>query len=198
MNAPRNWSKRLFGRIAGAGRALASKVRTTASDQAPSLRRWPNLAPTEPVPADPADHAENFAHRWVDRMENAAEGRMHALEVPEEQIGSSDRNHGVEWRTYFPHAREGGSVSPGGRINIDSGVLNPDLMKKLGPRASEAWAAERLRNRIDAILAHEFEEARGGTHEYAVDHAPETELAISDHVRSLLRAIQEGEKGRRR
>ncbi len=59
-------------------------------------------------PSHPADHAEEFAHTWVDRLENHVEGRMHALDIPEEQIGSSDHERGIAWRTFFPDERDGG------------------------------------------------------------------------------------------
>src|SRR4051794_11474917 len=96
-------------------------------------------------PTDPADHAEDFAHRWVDRLENAVEGRMHALEIPEERIGSSDHDRGVAWRTFFPGERNGGGVATGGRINVDSGVLNAELLTAdYGEEAGRVWAGSRL------------------------------------------------------
>ena len=148
-------------------------------------------------PTDPADHAEEFAHRWVDRLENAVEGRMHALEVPEPQIGSSDHQRGVAWRTFFPHERDAGGNSPGGRLSVDSGVLNPEWnASRIGEEASAHWKRSRLRHRIDATIAHEFEEAKGGSHDYAIEYGPETELPVSDEVRALLRSIRRGEQSR--
>ena len=79
---------------------------------------------------DSADHAEDFAHRWADRLENAVEGRRHALGIPEGQIGARDHERGVVWRTFFPHERDGGGLATGGRISVDSGVLDPDLMTR--------------------------------------------------------------------
>ena len=139
-------------------------------------------------PDDPADHAEEFAHTWVDRLENAVEGRMHALDIPEAQIGSSDNLRRVPWRVFFPHERVGGGVSPGGRINVDSGVLNPSL------HPVAMWAKARLRDRIDAATVHEFEEAKHGTHNEAVANAPGTDLPINDRVRDLLKTILKAEK----
>ncbi|MGO9809193.1 MAG: hypothetical protein ACLP53_00060 [Isosphaeraceae bacterium] len=118
-------------RSRSAAKKFAGKLRAR-----PKPRAWPNLAPREPVPADPAAHAVDFANRWVDRLENFVEGRMHAMDIPERQIGSSDHKHGVPWRTFFPNEGSGGGISPGGRINVDSCILNPDLMKHLGPQAS--------------------------------------------------------------
>lgn len=154
---------------------------------------------TEKPPEDPADHAEDFAHRWVDRLEIAVEGRMHALNIPEDQIGSSDYEHGVPWRTFFPHERDGGGNSPGGRINVDSGVLNPRWHDEvIGPQAQSVWEKARLRDRIDSAIAHEFEEAEaGGSHDLAVENAPDTALPIGEKVRELLRAIRAGEQQHR-
>ena len=101
-------------------------------------RRWPNLAPPEPIPTDPAEHAADFAARWVDQLENFVEGRMHALNVPEHQIGASDHKNRVAWRTFFPDEGTGGSNGPGGRINVDAGVLNLDVRFVIRPPASTA------------------------------------------------------------
>ncbi len=53
--------------------------------------------------------------------------RMRYLGIPKEMIGSSDQKHGVERRAFFPHESDGGGVAPGGRISVDSGILNPEL-----------------------------------------------------------------------
>jgi hypothetical protein len=151
----------------------------------------------ESIPEDPADHAEQFAHEWVDRLENAVEGRMHALGIPEEQIGSSDHEHGVPWRVFFPHERTGGGNVSGRRITVDSGVLNPELgAPVMGPRALGLWRKSRLRDRIDATIVHEYEEAEGLSHEEAVARAPKTRLPVNDRVRELLRAIAEDPRPR--
>jgi len=42
--------------------------------------------------------------------------------------------------------------------------------------------------RQDAIIAHEFEEGIRGSHEAALEHAPETGLSIKEEARRLLRA----------
>lgn len=142
-------------------------------------------------PSDPADHAEEFAHTWVDRLENHVEGRMHALDIREEQIGSSDHERGIAWRTFFPDERDGGGVATGGRISVDSGVLNPDqLTKDYGEEAGELWAKSRLRDRITAIIA----EAKAGTHEEALALAPQTTRPINEATRRILRAMEGGWK----
>jgi hypothetical protein len=62
-------------------------------------------------PTSPAEHAEEFSRRWVDRLENVVEGRMHAPGVPEAQIGTSDHKNRVPWRCFFPDERDGGNVT---------------------------------------------------------------------------------------
>jgi hypothetical protein len=89
------------------------------------------------------------------------------------------------WRAFDPDERTGGSVSTG--IVIDSGVLNPELLK--GKKGGRVWANETLRNRIDAIIAHEWEEGRHGTHPAALKAAPKTDLPISDEARRICRAM---------
>jgi hypothetical protein len=186
--------RRIIGRIA----AAAQKFVAGYSRQKPEPpRRWLNLAPHEPIPVDPADHAEDFAHRWVGRLENATEGRMHALDIPEEQIGSSDHMRGVAWRVFFPHERDGGGNGTGGRLNVDSGVLNPELLTRdYGEEAGALWAKSGLRDRIDAIIIHEKAESRSNGHEEALARAPQTGRPISDRARQILVAMREGWKGR--
>jgi hypothetical protein len=146
-------------------------------------------------PSSPADHAEEFGHTWVDRLENHVEGRMHALNIPEEQIGSSDHERGVEWRTFFPDERDGGGVATGGRISVDSGVLNPEqLTEDYGEETGKLWAKSRLRDRIDAIIIHEEAEAKAGTHTEALATAPQTTRPISEATRRILQAMERGWK----
>jgi hypothetical protein len=141
------------------------------------------------VPADPAVHARRVAREWSDVGEAYARRRMRELGVPEEQIGSSDHRRGGERHAFFPDEADGGGIPPGGRISIDSGVLNPEL------HPVKEWANETLRRRIDATIVHEYEETKGGTHSDAVEHASETDLPVGGRVRKLLRAIRLSEQG---
>jgi hypothetical protein len=75
------------------------------------------------VPADPADHAEDFAHRYAEPLDWQAGLRMEALRIPDGRIGSNDHLHGLVGRAFNPYEREGGGISHVGQINIDSGVL---------------------------------------------------------------------------
>ena len=41
------------------------------------------------------------------------------------------------------------------RINLNSRILNPELLAlKLGPVVTTLWAKGRLRDRMDAVIAH--------------------------------------------
>ena len=151
--------------------------------QSPSERGLPA------IPADPAEHAKRVAREWQDVAESYARRRMNELGIPEEMIGSSDHRSGVERRAFFPDEVDGGGVAPGGRISVDSGVLNPEL------HPVEEWRDAPLRARFSSAIAHEYEEAIGGSHEHAVEHAPETDLPVGEPVRKLLRAIRRFEQG---
>jgi hypothetical protein len=65
-------------------------------------------------------------------------------------------------------------------------VFNPELLAAL-PGNTE-WAKARLRDRLDATIADEFEEARRGrSHVEALKNAPDTELPVREKARDLLR-----------
>jgi hypothetical protein len=147
-----------------------------------------------PIPTDPADHAVDFALRYAEPLDYHAAQMMLDLGIPTKRVGSSDHKNGIWHATFHPHRRDGGGVTPDGRLNLDSGVLNPDLMIRLGPEASGAYARARLRTRMEAAIAHEYEEDQGKSHEYAVQHAPDTELPIGDHARRLLEIIRRAEQ----
>jgi hypothetical protein len=75
-------------------------------------------------------------------------------------------------------------------INVDSGVLNPNLLgDPVAGGAALTWSMARLRDRIDAVIAHEFEEAIAGTHGAALQNAPNTNLNISNGARQILREM---------
>jgi hypothetical protein len=109
---------------------------------------------------------------------------MNDLGIPEGQNGEEHPTTN-SWRAFVPEERTGGYTSRG--ITVNSGVLNPELLK--GRKGGRLWPKARLRDRIDAIIAHEFEEERRGTHEEALKHAPRTELIITDGSRRILRAM---------
>jgi len=150
------------------------------------------------VPADPADHAEDFARRYAEPLDWLAGIRMEELGIPLERIGSSDHRHRLAGRAFNPYERDGGGISPGGRINLDSGSFNPDqITPQYGKRAGKLWAKSRLRDRWDALVAHEDAEWRmDGDHDEAVRVAPETELPISGRARQILVEMRRAWRGR--
>jgi hypothetical protein len=53
----------------------------------------------------------------------------------------------------------------------------------------KTWSSSRLRDRIDAVIAHEIAEAKTGSHEAAEAMAAETDLPVSTGARRILRAM---------
>lgn len=105
--------------------------------------------------------------------------------------------HGLGVRAFNSYDRDAGSLTPDGRLNVDSGVLNSEQMSHLGLPGPQAWREARLRTRIDAVIAHEDMEWRAGTQEAAMELASETDLPVGGGPRKLLRAIRLGEQGSR-
>jgi hypothetical protein len=116
---------------------------------------------------------------------------MREVGVPEDWIGTVDVEHRVDRRALFPHRSVGGDNIHGRGINLDSRILNPDLIDaRRAPELSSHWSKARLRHRADAVIAHEYEEASCGLplqHEEAKRKAPDTRLTISEPARRLLR-----------
>ncbi len=139
---------------------------------------------TQP-PSDPADHAEAFAHRWADRLDEYCVTRIDQLGIPHEKNGERHPRIKGKWRSFVPEERTGGFILKG--ITVNSGVLNPDLIKS--QKGARIWPMARLRDRIDAIIAHEWIEHDLRDHEAALKAAPKTDLPISDEARRILRAM---------
>lgn len=135
--------------------------------------------------ANPAEHALDFSRRWAVRLDAYCAIRMEALGIPDTLIGASDLSRGRPWHAFDVDSRVGGTITSG--IIVDSGVFNPELLR--GGKGESAWAGASLRDRIDAVIAHESEEARRGTHEDALREAPATELPITGGARQILRTM---------
>ena len=144
--------------------------------------------PPYELSADIAD----FADRYQEPLSRAIGNRMLEVGVPEEMIG-------VEWwgvdqgpfvRYYPPqfggNIRVGTNGKPG--INVDPAVFDANA-PPMGDL--EAWRSANLRDRIDAVIAHEYTEVlapRGvDFHLYAVKEAENTSLEISEVARGILR-----------
>jgi hypothetical protein len=173
---------------------IAVVGRKLTSHGPPIAPRWPDLAPPQPIPANAADHAEQFALTWYDVLEFFTPKRLRELAIPDDQIGAFDRDFDLRLAAFHPKERTGGGISPGARINLNNGVLNPDLLvPHPSPAVSSIWCRARLRDRCDAVIAHEYHEGQGLSHKEAERRAAETELAVSDGARSILRAMAERE-----
>ena len=87
------------------------------------------------------------------------------------------------------------AASPQARINLNSGVFNPELLvPHPSPTVSSIWGKARLRDRCDAVIAHEYHEGQGVSHSEAERRAADTELRITDGARRILRAMAERER----
>lgn len=132
-----------------------------------------------------SDHAQEFARRWADRLELHRIQRMQQLGIPEDMIGQPDYDGDGRWQAFNPYGRQGGENTTG--VVIDSGVLNPRLIE--GEKGGRIWSQTRLRDRIDATIAHEYEDLlHGGSHAAAIRKAATTNLPISEAARRLNRA----------
>lgn len=140
---------------------------------------------TNKPPEDPADHAEDFSRRWADRLDEYCALRMQELGIPEDKLGADDLRKNMKWCAFDWPGREGGNITGG--ITINSGVLNPDLLR--GGKGGRIWAKARLRDRIDAIIAHEWEESKSTDHVAALKAGPRTALPITDGARRILKAM---------
>lgn len=139
---------------------------------------------SEKPPTDPAEHAADFARRYAHDMDYLAAQRMTELGIPRHLLGAPDFDGDGKWRAFIARGRTGGNLTTG--ITVNSGVFNPELV---GGKGSRLWTKARLRDRMDAVIAHEYEEDRLGTHELAVKHGAKTELSITDGARRILRRM---------
>jgi hypothetical protein len=99
----------------------------------------------------------------------------------------------LQRKTFHPGERTVGSLSPGGVITLDSGIMNPEAMDApYGEEAGGCWRRLRLRDRMQAAGAHEYEEHEGGGHEEALRRGPDTGLKISEPAREMLRKMRDG------
>jgi hypothetical protein len=207
MDARRSFEQ-LFNRITDAARRWAATLHPRPTEEAaPPIQPLRLLAKAEPIPAEPAEHAIQFAQDWYDRLEFHSRRRMRELGIAAHRIGAYDIDFDFRHAAFFPKERTGGANSPGARINLNSGILNPELLApRPGGEVATLWAKGRLRDRMDAIIAHEDIEglrvAAGeetkAAHAVAVAEAPDSPLPIGEGAKRILRAIRECEQGRER
>jgi hypothetical protein len=149
-------------------------------------------------PIDPADHAEDFSRRYAEDLDIVAGQAMVDLGIPDNQMGERDHTRGSQIYSFFPGDRQGGTVSYAGQVTLDSGLMNPDLLKDgYNEEAHRTWQHTRIVDRAQAIIAHELAEHEyGGDHELALIAGPETKLPISHKAREMLRKMEAGWRGR--
>jgi hypothetical protein len=152
----------------------------------------PSARGLSPIPIDPAEHAARFAREWQDLVETYVQKRMKELGLPEGRIGAIELAQGGVRRAFDPEGQAGGSCDEYGRLYLDSGILNPELLAKMGEEAAQKWRRMSVRNRIDAIIPHEDIESRTASHEEALKAGPDTELPISPEAREMLQAMKRG------
>src|SRR3954447_16268728 len=133
-------------------------------------------------PEDPADHAQDFARRYARELDAYCAIRMQELGIPKRLHGTRDLEGDGRWVAFIARDRQGGSLLEG--IAVNSGCLNARLLK--GKPGERVYARATLRDRIDAIIAHEFEEGRLGSHETALRHGGKTALPVTDGARRIL------------
>ncbi len=149
-------------------------------------------------PPEPADHAADFAHRYAEDLEIATGQVMLDLGLANDQMGARDAGRTLEHHVFYPDERDCGGVNPHGQITVDSGVMNPAVMDApYGEECGKLWRKTKLRPRLEAVIAHEkAEHEQGCDHEMALIAAVKTELPISHAAKEILRAQEEGWRGR--
>lgn len=140
-----------------------------------------------------------FAEEWEAVLAAAVAGRMRTVGIPEEMIGIRGLPHEDPGAFVRTHAVGGSNNNIPGRgivgerpgINVDIAVLDARFapMSRVG-----SWASASLKDRIDAVIAHEHTEVQStgpdgerSPHRLVIEVAPETSLKISERARQILR-----------
>jgi hypothetical protein len=180
-----------ISKLTAAAKGLAARLRP--KPQPAMIGTPPYARKLSAIPADPVEHAKDFALRYYEPLEAIARKRMREVGVPEDRISMLDADFNYRLAAFHPHQTDGGGVHPPtGRINLDAGIFKPDLLAGKAPlEVSSLHARSQASVRMDAIIAHEYEEGMRGSHAAAEEHAPNTSLAIKAESRRLLRAIRD-------
>src|SRR5437868_635159 len=110
-----------------AGRGWISWITAAAKRLAARLRpEPPGMVGTPPsahklpaIPADPSEHAKDFALRYYEPLETVTRQRMRQLGIPEDRIGMLDPEFDFRIAAFHPTELDGGGVHPPtGRINL--------------------------------------------------------------------------------
>ena len=135
---------------------------------ATSDERWRN-------PNVPSSHFRESARRTIPDAGNGVAAFLEGSRPPEFQS-----RHNVPNPLAAPQRARGDSEGIG-EFQVDPAGETLKEPEREGP--------PNLGDRIDAIIAHEWEEDQLGSHEAAMKHAPKTQLPISDGARRILRAM---------
>ena len=147
------------------------------------------------ISAVPELHALDFAERYAEPLDYHAGQVMIDLGIPRDRIGASAPLHRIRHATFHWRERTGGGVSPEGRLTLDSGIMNTELLTKdYGEEVAKIWRKLRLKARMEAITAHELAESEAGSHVEALKAAANTRLPVSHEAMDLLRAMERGWK----
>ena len=92
---------------------------------------------TEKPPADPADHAEDFSRRYAEDLEIVAGQAMMDLGISNDQMGERDHERGSQINSFFPQDGQGGTVSHAGQVTLDSGLMNPEFLRRMTTRTPD-------------------------------------------------------------
>jgi hypothetical protein len=111
----------------------------------------------------------------IARMNSALTNRMLSLGIPKQNIGIPYDGAGT---AFYPGGNTIGGNVPGLGINVDSGILGRI-------EGWDMWNDSGLNVRADAVIAHEWSEFGGLTHEQALVATPNTSLPISAAARAL-------------
>jgi hypothetical protein len=145
------------------------------------------------ISASPELHALDFAERYAEPLDYHAAQIMTDIGVPSDRIGESAPLHGIKHASFHWRERTGGGVSANGRLTLDSGIFNTELLTKdYGEETAKMWRKMQLKLRMEAISAHELAEAESGSHVEALKAAAETRLKVSDEAKELLVAMEKG------
>jgi hypothetical protein len=173
----------------------ATAMKLTVRFRPPAMVGTPPSA--RQIPAHPELHALDFAQRYAEPLNYHAEQVMIDLGIPTDQIGASAPLHGIQHATFHWRERTGGGVSPAGRLNLDSGIFNMELLTRdYGDEVAKIWRKMRLKPRMEAITAHELAEAESGSHVEALTGGANTRLPVSHAARELLVSMEKGWKWR--
>lgn len=148
-------------------------------------------------PYNPPPDVLRFSAEYEAQLTAAVANRMRRIGVPEEMIGIKGLPFEDAGAFVLTHAQGGANIKLG-QISGQGPAINADLaaLDTQFPAMSKVptWSRATLKDRIDAIIAHEYTEALSPakvglglpSHHYALENAPETSLNITARARQIL------------